>query len=92
MFLLLFTFYFIHKMYFPSSSHIVPVEYIKYAAAAIVVYLLGTLVYNVFFHPLRAVPGPFAAKLSRWWLFRLEMRGNPHPEILELHRKYGRLA
>jgi hypothetical protein len=63
--------------------------YLTYVAIAVVLWLVGTCVYNVFFHDLKAIPGPFMAKISRWWIFGLEMRGNPHMEILDLHRKYG---
>ncbi|KAJ5605341.1 cytochrome P450 [Penicillium lagena] len=63
--------------------------YLTYGAIVVVLWFVGTCVYNVFFHPLKAIPGPFMAKISRWWIFGLEMRGNPHVEILDLHRKYG---
>jgi hypothetical protein len=63
--------------------------YLTYGAIAVVLWFVGTCVYNVFFHPLKAIPGPFMAKISRWWIFGLEMRGNPHVEILDLHREYG---
>jgi hypothetical protein len=63
--------------------------YLTYGAISVVLWFIGTYVYNVFFHPLKAIPGPFMAKLSRWWIFSLEMRGNAHVEILDLHRKYG---
>lgn len=46
-------------------------------------------VYNVCFHPLRRVPGPFFAKVSRLWLFYHDYHGNPHNHIRELHRKLG---
>jgi hypothetical protein len=68
------------------------ISYLAYAGALLVLWVSAKLIYNVYFHPLRAVPGPFSAKLSRWWLFRLEMRGNPHPNIMELHRQYGKSA
>ncbi|KFZ25402.1 hypothetical protein V502_00123 [Pseudogymnoascus sp. VKM F-4520 (FW-2644)] len=64
-------------------------SYIAYGAVALVLWFVGSCVYNVFFHPLKAFPGPFLAKVTRWWLFRVEMRGDPHMEILDLHRKYG---
>ncbi|KAK3896972.1 cytochrome P450 [Staphylotrichum tortipilum] len=64
-------------------------HYLAYGFVGLVFWAIGSCVYNVYFHPLKAVPGPFLAKLSRWWLFTLEMRGNPHTEILELHQKYG---
>ncbi|PKY05677.1 cytochrome P450 [Aspergillus campestris IBT 28561] len=63
--------------------------YLTFGVIVVVSWFVGTCVYNVFFHPLKAIPGPFMAKISRWWIFDLEMRGNPHVEILELHRKYG---
>lgn len=63
--------------------------YTTYGVIVAAFWFVGTCVYNVFFHPLKAVPGPFMAKVSRWWIFVLEMRGNPHVEILGLHRKYG---
>ncbi len=65
---------------------------LAYGAVVLGLWVFGTCVYNVYFHPLRAIPGPFVAKISRWWLFTLEMRGNPHTEILELHRKYGTIT
>lgn len=70
------------------TSHIT-MQHLTYAAFGLVLCFVGHCVYNVFFHPLRNIPGPFLAKISRWWLFTLEMRGNPHPDILELHQKYG---
>ncbi|KAJ5781189.1 cytochrome P450 [Penicillium paradoxum] len=64
-------------------------SYLAYGAIVVLLWLVGSTVYNVFFHPLKAIPGPFMAKITRWWIFTLEMRGNPHVEILDLHRKYG---
>ncbi len=64
-------------------------DYLAYGTVGLVLWVVGSCIYNIYFHPLRAVPGPFLAKISRWWLFALEMRGNPHTEILELHQKYG---
>ncbi|KAJ5915766.1 hypothetical protein N7454_010907 [Penicillium verhagenii] len=52
-------------------------------------WLLGNCIYNVFFHPLCKIPGPFLAKLSRFWLFALEIKGTQHLEIHSLHRKYA---
>ena len=62
---------------------------VTYTALALSLWAVLRCVYNVYFHPLRAIPGPLLARISRWWLFCLEMRGNPHFEVLELHRKYG---
>ncbi|KAE8382393.1 cytochrome P450 [Aspergillus bertholletiae] len=57
--------------------------------AALVLYTLSVVIYNLYIHPLKDIPGPFLARITRWWLFVLEMRGNPHSEILELHKEYG---
>lgn len=66
--------------------------YLAYGAIVMVLWFVTTCVYNVFFHPLKAIPGPLMAKISRGWIFGLEMRGNPHVEILDLHRKYGMVS
>ncbi|KAI0843117.1 benzoate 4-monooxygenase cytochrome P450 [Hypoxylon sp. FL0890] len=47
------------------------------------------IVYNLFFHPLSKIPGPWFAAISDipycWWLL-----GGRHPyKVLELHNKYG---
>ncbi|KAK2740854.1 cytochrome P450 4A10 [Colletotrichum kahawae] len=48
--------------------------------------------YNIFLHPLKGIPGPFAAKLSRLWLFYWDYSGNPHRHIRDLHTKFGPLV
>lgn len=46
-------------------------------------------VYNLYFHPLRNVPGPFLAKLGQSWRNHKYVRGTWHDDILDLHAKYG---
>lgn len=65
------------------------INQLTFAALAFGLWIVSHCTYNVFLHPLQAVPGPTLAKISRWWLFCIEMRGDPHVEILKLHRKYG---
>lgn len=48
--------------------------------------------YNIFFHPLHRIPGPFLAKLTRLWLFWHDFGGNPHTKIRSLHQKLGPLV
>lgn len=78
-----------------NSFFIIPVTscamstYMLYGATLWFFWFLGKLVYNLCFHPLNKIPGPLLARASRWWLFTLEMRENPHSEILELHKWYG---
>lgn len=58
---------------------------------------LGTLVavilvYRVFFHPLRHFPGPFAARLSKWWAVKEVLRSNfryHNTVVPHLGRTYG---
>lgn len=56
---------------------------------AIVGFVVLQAIYSIFFHPLRNVPGPFAAKLTELWRTRKYFQGNWHNDILDLHRKYG---
>lgn len=46
-------------------------------------------IYNIYFHPLRCVPGPFAAKLSNFHLLGTFLRGQQHSEQMEFHNIYG---
>ncbi|KAH7321513.1 cytochrome P450 family protein [Rhexocercosporidium sp. MPI-PUGE-AT-0058] len=39
--------------------------------------------------PLRSVPGPFWARLTRWWLFSEIYRGEFEKTNIELHKRYG---
>ena len=64
-------------------------SYAAYIALTLGAWAFLRCVYNVYFHPLRAVPGPYFASISGWWLFGLEMGANPHLKLLELHRKHG---
>ncbi|KAL2827913.1 cytochrome P450 [Aspergillus pseudoustus] len=64
-------------------------SYLVHGASILVAWVLASCIYNLFFHPLRGVPGPFLAKLSPWWLFALEMTATPHQQLFKLHHKYG---
>ena len=58
----------------------------------IVAYLVGSVVYNVFFHPLRKFPGPFWHRASRLpYCYRTAI-GMMTFDVLELHRKYGEVV
>jgi len=52
-------------------------------------FFASRVIYNILFHPLKCVPGPFIAKITRLWLFWHDYGGNPHTKLLELHRKLG---
>lgn len=52
-------------------------------------YTITTIIYRLFFHPLRKVPGPFLAKFTELWRTGKYFAGDWHDEILKLHRQYG---
>ena len=41
------------------------------------------------FHPLARYPGPFLAKVTRWYLTGLALSGKQHLRLQELHEQYG---
>lgn len=54
-----------------------------------IVYILVNAIYNLFFHPLAKIPGPFLAKLTKFWLFSEELGGDAANTLAGLHRKHG---
>ncbi|KAK1145435.1 hypothetical protein N8T08_004310 [Aspergillus melleus] len=62
---------------------------VKALIAIVVLHVLGKAVYNVFFHPLRAFPGPVSHAISPIpYCYRL-LRGRLPFDMLALHEKYG---
>lgn len=55
----------------------------------IVVYTLATTIYNLFFHPLRNIPGPPLAKVSRLWARVGNFYGCKSERVHAAHQKYG---
>jgi hypothetical protein len=56
----------------------------------IVSYLIGTVIYRLWFHPLAQYPGPFWARITAipaWWHTRNQYR---HLWLLSLQEKYGK--
>lgn len=53
-------------------------------------YWVTWIVYARVFHPLARFPGPFWASVSRAWIVRSVIRGNPHGTQRLLHAKYGK--
>ncbi|QDS75143.1 hypothetical protein FKW77_007838 [Venturia effusa] len=56
---------------------------------ASIVALLSTVVYRLYFHPLSHIPGPFIARITSLWLYRLSYVGTEASTIDALHKKYG---
>ncbi|KAK2626244.1 hypothetical protein QTJ16_004506 [Diplocarpon rosae] len=52
---------------------------------------LGALVYNIYFHPLSAFPGPLAARATTWWKTYIEVvtQESMLDVLKQLHRTYG---
>ncbi|GKT41929.1 trichothecene C-15 hydroxylase [Colletotrichum spaethianum] len=50
--------------------------------------LLLTILYNLTLHPLRKYPGPKLWAATRIPYCFMVIRGNPHKEILDLHKRY----
>ena len=59
------------------------------AAGSLFFYLFSLAIYNVFLHPLRNIPGPPLAKLSKAWSRYGNLQGRKSHRIHEAHLKYG---
>lgn len=51
--------------------------------------IVGTAIYDVFFHPLSSYPGPILCKISRIPFWIENLRGNQVYFVKKLHDKYG---
>lgn len=52
---------------------------------------VARLVYNLYFHPLSAYPGPIAAQASGWWKTYIEVikQESMTDVLLRLHKQFG---
>ncbi|KAH8721567.1 benzoate 4-monooxygenase cytochrome P450 [Phaeosphaeriaceae sp. PMI808] len=75
----------IHSCLPPNSVSIAE----KYAFLGFLLYLVGLVVYRVFFHPLAKYPGPFRYKLSGLPLLWQAYKGDRHIWHLKDHEQYG---
>ncbi|KAL3584919.1 hypothetical protein FPOAC2_14700 [Fusarium poae] len=57
-----------------------------------IAYILVNVIYNLFFHPLAKVPGPFLARLTKLWLLSEELGGDAANTLARLHKKHGQLV
>ena len=61
------------------------------ASFTYIFYLLGLVIYRLYFHPLAKFPGPKYAAISRWHEFYYEVvkKGQFTFKVQELHKQYG---
>ncbi|KZL75635.1 cytochrome p450 [Colletotrichum incanum] len=54
-----------------------------------ILYITTSVIYNLYFHPLRNYPGPILMRATRWGFCYKLLKGSLPFDILELHKKYG---
>lgn len=54
------------------------------------IYLVLWIIYCRFFHPLKCIPGPFWASVSRYWLPYQVSTGKAECTLRTLHEELGR--
>lgn len=59
-----------------------------------IVYIVYTVIYRLYFHPLARFPGPKLAAITYWYEFYYDIvrRGQYTFKLRELHEKYGEFA
>jgi hypothetical protein len=65
---------------------------LAYFSLALMGYVLAWIVYARLFHPLKHIPGPFWASISRLWMVHHLWRGDMDVVQRGLHQKYGPLV
>ncbi|KAF2848256.1 cytochrome P450 monooxygenase-like protein [Plenodomus tracheiphilus IPT5] len=77
----------------PVDFHVISLKGVVVSVGSFValslVYFLGTAIYNVFFHPLKHIPGPLSARISGVPIALRMRTGNVLPWIRAQHEKYG---
>lgn len=58
-------------------------------ATQLVLFAAGLLLRRYFLSPLRGVPGPFLAKLTRLWHIHRILKGDQNLALVALHDQYG---
>ena len=52
-------------------------------------FFVSQIIYDVFFSPLKSIPGPFLARLTRFWELYILRHGHSHMEFVRQHEKHG---
>lgn len=68
-----------------------PMSALLTAAAAYILYLIGTIIYNIHLSPIAGFPGPKIAAATSWYEFYFDtcLSGKYIFEIEKMHKKYG---
>ncbi|OJD35901.1 cytochrome p450 [Diplodia corticola] len=61
-------------------------------AALILLHAVSTAVYNIYFHPLSAYPGPISAACTNLTYWSANVTGDLLPWIQSVHRQYGEVV
>lgn len=62
---------------------------IQITVLAVFIYLVSWIIYCRCFHPLRSIPGPFLASISRAWIVFKTAHGDMERTQRTLHKKHG---
>ncbi|KAL7952237.1 cytochrome P450 [Trichoderma compactum] len=78
----------------PSAMPVIPLGQLALVlpfvtVALLIIYGIGEVIYNVFFHPLRNYPGPKLWAMSKMPYYRAQVSGNCHRILLDIHNRYG---
>ncbi|KAL6866836.1 cytochrome P450 [Trichoderma novae-zelandiae] len=60
------------------------------AGLGLLLWLFGTFVYKLVFHPLAKYPGPLIAALTDWYTVYWIAEGGRHLELHKQHKRYGK--
>ncbi|GME66093.1 Cytochrome p450 protein [Neofusicoccum parvum] len=76
----------------PGLSNIVSLFALSLIAAFVIVETIGTVVYNIYFHPLAKYPGPKYAASTALAYWAVTAKGDILPWIQDIHNKYGEVV
>lgn len=55
----------------------------------VILWIMVTIIYNLYLHPLRKYPGPLLARATGWWYIYHLCNGTQGKAFLKAHHKYG---